>query len=87
MCQYVCKRGFAGVSNSEDENPGGTGRGVYVEDALILASVGLLFWLGVFRRGEAWAQIALLGVLALMVVVMVRRLRRAHRALTEEESQ
>jgi len=54
---------------------------VHVEDALILVSVGLLFWLGVLHRREAWAQIAMVPVLGMMVVVFVHRLGRLRRVM------
>jgi len=55
--------------------------GLFIEDALILLSIGLLFVLSIFFRREQWGQIALLAVLLVMVVVFVRRIRRTHRAL------
>jgi hypothetical protein len=58
--------------------------GVYIEDAVTLVSIGLLFWLGVFRRHETSGQIALGVVLLVMVIVLVRRVRRLHRAFREE---
>ena len=54
--------------------------GIYIEDALILVSIVLLFALAIFFRFEAWGQAALVGVFAVMLVVFVRRLRRVHRA-------
>ena len=58
---------------------------IHVEDAVILISIGLLFWLGVLKRHEAWAQMALLGVLVVMAVVLVRRFRRVHRGFRRRE--
>jgi len=58
---------------------------VYVEDAVIIASVLLLFVLTVFFRRTLWGQLALVGLLIVMVVVLVRRLRRTHRALRGRE--
>jgi len=58
--------------------------GVYIEDALILVSIGLLFWLVVFRRHETSAQIALGVILLVMVIVLVRRVRRLNRAFRDE---
>lgn len=55
--------------------------GFYIEDALILVSIGLLFVLTVWFRYETWGRFALLAVLLVMAVVFVRRLRRTHRAL------
>lgn len=54
---------------------------MYVEDALIVISIGLLFWLAVLERHEGWAQIALVGVLIVMAVVLVRRFRRFNRGI------
>ena len=54
--------------------------GLFVEDALILLSIGLLFVLAVFFRREQWGQRALVAVLLAMAVVFVRRIRRIHRA-------
>ena len=59
--------------------------GIYVEDALILIAVAALFWLGVFHRTETWAQRALIGVLIVMGVVFVRRIRRVHRAFRHKQ--
>lgn len=58
---------------------------IYVEDGLILLSIGVLFALGVFYRQETWAQIVLGGVLLLMLVIFVRRYRRAKRAFQSDE--
>ena len=58
-------------------------RGIYVEDALILISIGLLFWLGVLERHETWAQIAMGVLLLVMLMVFVRRVRRVRRAFKE----
>ena len=58
--------------------------GVYIEDVLILVSIGLLFWLGVFERHKASGQVALGVVLVVMVIILVRRVRRLHRAFREE---
>ena len=63
---------------NQEKRPGPDG--LFVEDALILLSIGLLFVLTVFFRREQWGQMALLAVLLVMVVVFVRRLRRTHRA-------
>ena len=54
--------------------------GVFIEDALIVFSIGLLFVLTVFFRDEPWGQRALLAVLVVMVVVFVRRIKRTHGA-------
>ncbi len=54
--------------------------GIYIEDGLILLSIGLLFVLTIFFRREAWAQWALGAVFLLMLIVFVRRFSRAHRA-------
>jgi hypothetical protein len=58
---------------------------VYVEDGLIILSIGFLFWLGVFHRAEAWAQGVLVLVLIMMAVVFVARVRRVQRALRKRE--
>ena len=60
--------------------------GIYVEDALILIAIAVLFWLTVFHRREAWAQTALIGVLIVMGVIFVRRVRRVHRAFRNKQS-
>ncbi len=54
---------------------------IYVEDALILLSIGLLFWLGVLNRRETWAQVAMIPVLGMLLIVLVRRVRRVHRVM------
>ena len=54
---------------------------IHVEDAFILISIGLLFWLGVLEKHERWAKIGLLGVLVVMAVVLMRRFRRFDRAV------
>ena len=58
---------------------------MYVEDGLIIVSIVLLFVLTVFYRHLAWAQVSLLAVLAVMTIVFVRRLTRAHRAFTRRQ--
>lgn len=60
-------------------------KSLYLEDFLILASVGLLLWLGVFQRHETWAQWELAGVLVIMLIVFIRRIRRTYRAFKEKE--
>ena len=54
---------------------------IHVEDGLILVSIGLLFWLGVLKRHQTWAQVAMIPVLAMMVVVLIHRLGRLRRAM------
>jgi membrane protein implicated in regulation of membrane protease activity len=58
-------------------------RSILIEDVLILVSIGELFWLGVLKRTELWAQIAMGVVAVVMLVVLVRRLKRVHRAFKE----
>ena len=53
---------------------------IYVEDALIVVAIALLFVLTVFFRNEPWGKWALTALLLVMLIVFVRRLRRAHRA-------
>ena len=55
-------------------------RRIAVEDMLILLSIGALFVLGVFFRTRMWAQVALGGVLVVMLALFVVRFRRLHRA-------
>ncbi len=71
--------------DESSERKGQKSLAVYVEDALILVSVALLFVLAVFYRGRTWGQVALLVVLAVMVIIFVRRLRRTHRAFKGRE--
>ena len=56
---------------------------ILIEDVLILVAIGELFWLGVLKRTELWAQIAMGVVAVVMLVVLVRRLKRVHRAFRE----
>ena len=58
---------------------------IHVEDGLILLSIGLLFWLWVLHRREAWAQIAMLPVLGMMLIVFVHRVTRVHRAMRNRQ--
>jgi len=60
-------------------------RVIIIEEILILASLGLLFVLGVFYRQEIWAQICLTGILVVMLLVFVIRSRRVQRAFKERE--
>jgi hypothetical protein len=60
-------------------------KGVYVEDLLILICLVPLFILGVFFRDRWWAQAGLGLVLIVMAAVLVRRVRRVHRAFTDPE--
>lgn len=62
-----------------------TKRSLHLEDVIILISVGLLFWLGVLRRHETVAQVLLVGVLIVMLVVFLRRIRRTYRAFKEKQ--
>jgi len=62
----------------KEKRPGSSG--LFIEDALVLLSIGLLFVLTIFFRRKQWGQMALMAVLLMMVVVFVRRLRRTHRA-------
>lgn len=55
---------------------------LYIEDAVILLAVAALFVLSVFFRHERWGQVGLAGVGVVMLVVLVLRLRRVHRAFT-----
>ncbi len=55
---------------------------LYFEDALIFLAVAALFVLTVFFRHRLWGQVALFGVLIVMVIVFIFRLRRVHRAFT-----
>jgi hypothetical protein len=65
---------------NDDEDSKRLRRSIYIEDALIIASIAVLFWLGVFHRTRPWAQLALAGVALIMLIVMVRRARRVRRA-------
>lgn len=67
----------------QDKRP--TGVATYLEDALIVVSIGLLFVLTIFFRREAWGQRALLAVFVVMLIVLVRRLLRAQRAFKNQE--
>jgi len=58
---------------------------VYVEDALVVLAIGALFVLTVFFRDRWWAQACLGGVFVIMAVVLVRRLRRVHKAFTGQD--
>ena len=58
---------------------------IYIEDALILVAIGLLFVLTIFFRDERWGQLALAGVFVAMLVVFIRRFRRTHRAFKGRE--
>lgn len=60
---------------------------LYVEDALILVSIGLLFWLGVVKRHQPVAQVLLGAVFIIMLVVFVRRIRRTYRAFKEKRDE
>lgn len=64
-----------------------TRRNLYVEDALILVCIGLLFWLGVLRRHQPVAQILLGAVFIVMLVVFVRRIRRTYRAFKDKRDE
>ena len=57
---------------------------VYIEDALLLVTIVLLFVLTIFFRHELWAQYVLAALLVLMLIVFIRRLRRASRAFKGE---
>lgn len=58
---------------------------LYIEDGLILGSILMLFWLGVFERNEAWAQWELGGILLIMLIVFIRRIRRTYSAFKEKQ--
>lgn len=58
---------------------------LYIEDALILGSILMLFWLGVFERNETWAQWELVGIFLIMLVVFIRRIRRTYRSFKEKQ--
>lgn len=58
---------------------------LYIEDALILGSILMLFWLGVFERNESWAQWELVGLLLIMLVVFIRRIRRTYRSFKDKQ--
>ena len=62
----------------KEKRPGSSG--LFIEDALIILSIGLLFVLTIFFRREQWGQIALVALLLVMAVVFVRRIKRIHRA-------
>ena len=74
------------MSEGDGERKQKRATGIYVEDALILVAIAVLFWLGVFHRRESWAQAALVAVLIVMGVVFVRRIRRVHRAFRQKQS-
>ncbi len=65
---------------SDQDGPSSDRKSLYVEDVLIMLSLIPLFVLGVFYRDRTWAQAALGGVLVVMVVVFIIRLRRVHRS-------
>ena len=65
------------------DRPPGLKRAIIFEDVLILVSIALLFVLGVFYREALWGQIALGGVLVVMIVVFIARSRRMHKAFKE----
>ncbi len=67
------------------ERSSGLKRVIICEDVLILVSIALLFVLGVFYREALWGQIALGGLLVVMIVVLVARYRRVHKAFKEAD--
>ena len=73
------------MDKSDSDNGGGRKTAIYVEDAVILASIALLFVLTIFYRREMWAQILLGVVLVAMAVVLVRRVKRFNKAFRDEQ--
>ena len=71
------------MSGKKQDNDEETRRRLHLEDLIILVSVGLLFWLGVFHRHKLWAQIELVALLIVMLVVFIRRVRRTYRAFRD----
>jgi hypothetical protein len=71
------------VSSKERDNEQETRRSLHLEDVMILVCIGLLFWLGVFRRREPEAQLLLGAVFIVMLVVFIRRVRRTYRAFKD----
>ena len=67
------------MSESDEDRPP-RARGLYLEDAVILVSIGALFVLTVFFRHTPGGKLGLVLLLALMLVVFVRRLTRVHKA-------
>lgn len=68
-------------SESSDRRP--SKAAIYLEDAINLLAVAALFVLAVFFRDRWWGQAGLVGLLVVVAILFVRRLRRVHRSFTE----
>lgn len=77
---------FAGAQQVKEKRTSRKKTSIYIEDALIIVSIALLFWLGVLERNERWAQLLMGGVLLVMLTVFIRRIRRVHGAFTGSEN-